>query len=236
MKADLSIIVTSHNIPHEYILECFQSIRDQTISPKEIIFVDDCSSDPRAHADAVSIILPQNVGVAKARDVGVRMSSGRLLLFLDADDKIAPDFIQQSLEAVQTHDIAYTNHVLFGDVEQNRLVVAPDVLTPHDLLGHPQSHDATLKITVSSMMHRRVYESLQGFRSLPVYEDWDFWIRAMAFGFTFRKAHSFLWYRQRKDSRNSRPLSLRATVFHQITEPYVAKNGTICKREDQKDV
>jgi glycosyltransferase involved in cell wall biosynthesis len=55
-------------------------VKNQTIPVKEIILVDDGSDDPRAHSDCTSIILPENQGVAQARAVGVRQSTGRLLL------------------------------------------------------------------------------------------------------------------------------------------------------------
>ncbi len=114
-KADVSVIVTSYNKKPEELIECMDSIKAQTVQPLEVILVDDCSQDPRAHALATSIMLPKNVGVARARDIGVKMSRGRLLLFVDADDKLAPDFIQQCGKVIANKDIAYTNILLFGE-------------------------------------------------------------------------------------------------------------------------
>lgn len=223
MKADLSVIVTSYNKSPDFIVECFNSLRDQTIEPREIILVDDGSKDPRAHADAISILLPKNVGVSKARDIGVRMSSGRLLLFVDADDKLAPDFIEQSLLVMEKYDIAYPNILMFGDVERNKFIESPEFIDPKRLLTEK------CDILVTSMMHRRVYESLDGFKDLEIYEDWDFWIRAMCNEYTFKRAYTILWYRQQKDSRiNSTSLSMRENIFHDITAPYEIKGGKIC--------
>lgn len=234
MKADVSIIITNFNKPFNLITECFDSIREQTWKPREIILVDDGSEKPMAHVDALSILLSKNVGVSKARDIGVHNAQGSLLLFLDSDDRIPPDFIQQSMYAIQTHEIAYPNHVLFGEVEENRLVEPPEELRPEDFIGS-ENGIVTMKLVVSSMMHRRVYENLQGFRDLQVYEDWDFWIRAMCKGYTFRKAHTFLWYRQSKTSRNNISSGLRADVYREITAPYEISGGKIClKMSDSK--
>lgn len=196
------------------------SIKEQTVEPKEVILVDDCSDDPRAHALATSIILPKNVGVAKARDVGVKMSSGKLLLFVDADDKLAPDFIQQCGKVIASTDIAYPNMILFGDVPRNKLVINPSTISKKYLLGRKTS------IPVTSMMYRRVYENLGGFKELPIFEDWDFWIRAAFNGYTFKRANTLLWYRQNKDSRNHANQDLKNKVHHQITAPFKEAKGS----------
>lgn len=223
MKASLSIIVTSYDKPPEQIIECMDSIKEQTIKPLEVILVDDCSKDPRAHALATSIMLPKNVGVAKARDVGVRMSSGKLLLFVDADDKLAPDFIQRCGEVINDCDIAYPNVLQFGNVEINKLEDAPEEVTPEYLLGK------ACGLVVTSMMHRRVYEKLGGFNQFPIFEDWDFWIRAMFNGYTFKRANTLLWYRQNKVSRNKMPQELKTNTHKEITESYAVKDGVLIK-------
>lgn len=226
VPANLSVIVTNYNKTPEQLMECMQSIREQTVRPKEVILVDDCSADPRAHALATSIVLPKNVGVAKARDIGVRMSTGKLLLFVDADDKLAPDFIQQCGRVIMHCDIAYTNLLLFGNVEHNTLVDTPKELTPERIFP------ATCLIRVSSMMYREVYDTLGGFRDLPVYEDWDFWIRAMCQGYTFKKANTLLWYRQIGGSRNGISSDIKSATLKEIVAPYIIEGGKLKKKED----
>jgi len=224
-KADASIIVTNFNKTPEQLVECMESIKQQTIEPLEVILVDDCSTDPRAHALATSIILPKNVGVAKARDIGVKMSVGRLLLFVDADDKLAPDFIQQCGKVIASKDIAYTNILLFGAIERSKLQETPPTLRPKHLFGSTNT-----SVLVTSMMHRRVYEDLGGFRDLPIYEDWDFWLRAMCKGYTFGHANTLLYYRQNLQSRNKVPSELKASVHNKITASYEIRDGFLRER------
>ena len=225
MRADLSIIVTSYNKPHEQLIECMDSIKAQTVRPKEVILVDDCSEDPRAHALATSIILPENVGVAKARDVGVKMSSGRLLLFMDADDKLAPDFIEQCGRVITKADIAYPNVLKFGYIERPTLVDSPPEITPEYIVGRKCG------LVVTSMMHRFVYEKLGGFRELPVYEDWDFWVRAVFNGYTFARANTLLHYRQNLKSRNHLSLEDKTNVHREITAPYKVVGGKLVEKD-----
>lgn len=230
MKADLSIICTNFNKPPEQLIECMTSIKEQTIEPKEVILVDDCSTDPRAHALAVSIILPKNVGVAKARDIGVKMSTGKLLLFVDADDKLAPDFIQQCGRAIaKGADIAYPNMVLFDGIPRNKLIDNPNKLSAKYLLSRKTS------IPVTSMMWRRVYENLNGFDpTLPIFEDWDFWIRAAFNGYTFGKANTLLWYRQNELSRNHGNHDMKMRTHYKITAPYEVVDGRVERKKNGK--
>jgi glycosyltransferase involved in cell wall biosynthesis len=230
VSVDVSIIVVNYNKPHTQIVECFQSIREQTVKPKEIFLIDDCSDDPRPHADAVSILLPKNVGVAMARDVGVRMSTGKLLLFVDADDKLAPDFLEESILTITKCDIAYPKTILFGEVPINKVIRPPDRMKPKNLINYKCS------IPVTSLMKREVYEKLGGFnKELPIFEDWDFWIRAMCNGYSFRKANTFLWYRQNEVSRNNKTLEFKTKIYKQITSNLEIKGDTICRIEPKSN-
>lgn len=225
MTADLSVIVTSYNKPPEQIIECMNSIKEQTVRPKEVILVDDCSKDPRAHALATSIMLPKNVGVAKARDIGVKMSTGRLLLFVDADDKLAPDFIEQCGRVINKADIAYPNVLKFGAIEQPKLVDAPEEITAEYIVGK------SCGLVVTSMMHKHVYKKLNGFRDLPVYEDWDFWVRAVFNGYIFARANTLLYYRQNLQSRNHLSLEEKTNTHRDITAPYKLVGGKLVEKE-----
>jgi glycosyltransferase involved in cell wall biosynthesis len=227
-QCDCSIIICNYNKDQKQIEECIHSVQFQTVSAKEIILVDDHSDKPYAHSSVMSIVLPKNVGVSKARDVGVKMSTGKLILFVDADDMLAPDFIEQCLIHMDKYSIAYPNVLLFGEVERPSLWTLEEEISPEVLISKSN------KILVTSMMHREVYEKLGGFRTLPIYEDWDFWIRAAFNGYTFHRANTILWYRQNGGkSRNSATQELRQNIHHQITAPYSFMDGRIVCRESE---
>lgn len=226
-KANLSIIVTNYNKKHEWLMECMDSIKAQTVPPREVILVDDCSDDPKAHALATSIILPENKGVANARDVGFRQSRGKLILFLDADDRLSPDFIERCGEKIDKSDIVYTDFILTGKVERPKLERTPDEITPQNLLHK----DCPLR--VASMMHRRVYEDVGGFRELPVFEDWEFWIKAMCNDCTFSKANTYFEYRQTNRGRIAISGYTKEEVHHQIIKDYQIKNGKLCLKDSK---
>jgi glycosyltransferase involved in cell wall biosynthesis len=230
LKADLSVIITNYNKPHEWIMECVDSVKNQTVPVKEIILVDDCSSDPRAHAACTSIILPKNKGVANARDVGVRQSTGRLLLFLDADDKLSIDFVERCGEKIKDADIVYTDYILTGAVERNLLKTTPSKLTPKLLMAN------NCPIRLTSMMKRHVYYALGGFANLAIFEDWDFYLRAMALDFKFDKAKSFFEYRQSKQaSRIKQSKYLKEEVYKKIISQFTIERNKLCPNKIQKN-
>ena len=98
----MSIIIPIYNV-EPYILECLQSVANQTIEDKlECILVDDCGTDNsvsvaeeflKTYSGAIHFELlhhQKNGGLSAARNTGVRASHGEYLYFLDSDDTIIP--------------------------------------------------------------------------------------------------------------------------------------------------
>jgi GT2 family glycosyltransferase len=76
-------------------------------------------------------------------------------------------------------------------------------------------------LVVTSLMKREVFETLGGFDSeLPMYEDWDFWLRAIKAGYTFKKANTYLKYRQRTNSRNRKDDEIKRNTLSLIREKH----------------
>lgn len=89
----ISIIIPVYNA-EEYLKQCLDSAIAQTISPKEIICIDDGSTDRsgailKEYADKYAYIhwyKQKNQGAGIARNYGLRLSQGRFVTFLDCDD------------------------------------------------------------------------------------------------------------------------------------------------------
>lgn len=117
-KPLLSIIIPCFNA-ERFIGGCLDSILRSESQNYEVIIVDDGSKDKSReilknyeHLPQIRILyLDQNQGPAKARNLGVKNSSGRYIFFLDMDTKIAGDCLKavvdgfknnQNLGALQT--------------------------------------------------------------------------------------------------------------------------------------
>lgn len=103
----VSVIVTCYNYA-EFIAESVRSVHAQTYERFECIVVDDCSTDetPAVVAAVLAELkdtrlrylrLPRNVGQLGAQSEGFRESSGKFVVFLDADDLLFPRFIERHL-------------------------------------------------------------------------------------------------------------------------------------------
>jgi glycosyltransferase involved in cell wall biosynthesis len=222
-KADLSVLITCYN-KEAYIDEAIKSILENTIKPLEIILVHDGCDNPVAHVHAKTLILPKNVGVVKSRDEAVRLSKGNLLLFLDGDDKLPPNFIQKCILEMPKADIVYPDMFLwYVNTDKNIYMDAPNTINPTVFF-------TKCGIPVSSMMKRNVYTELGGFGDYPVYEDWEFWLRALSKGYKFRRGNTFLYYRQIPNTRNRQGNEIKEQVYAMIKKKYHIVKGKICQK------
>lgn len=87
---DVSVIIPTYNRAR-LVVEAIESVLHQTAPPREIIVIDDGSTDetPRAlesFGNRIISIHQENQGVGAARNRGLAMAQGRYLAFLDSDD------------------------------------------------------------------------------------------------------------------------------------------------------
>lgn len=105
-KPVISVIVPVYKA-QEYLPDCLASVRAQTFSGWECILVDDGSPDgsgalcdEAAAADSrFSVIHKQNAGVSAARNSGLEAARGDYIVFMDADDALAPCALALALNA-----------------------------------------------------------------------------------------------------------------------------------------
>lgn len=99
----ISVIIPVYNA-EAHIVACLDSILAQTFSDIEVIAVDDCSTDASAEILAeyqnkdgrLRVLRTEaNSGQGTARNIGIENAEGDYLSFVDADDLIAPDFLER---------------------------------------------------------------------------------------------------------------------------------------------
>lgn len=99
MQPLISIIIPVFN-GERFVRKCIESTLIQTLSELQIIIVDDGSDDRTleilnklaAEDKRIMVIHQDNGGVSKARNVGLQAVAAEWVLFVDADDTIAPDY------------------------------------------------------------------------------------------------------------------------------------------------
>ncbi len=162
----------------KYLLQCLESIQDQTYAELETVVVDDASTDPSTidvidhlvREGEVNVIqLHTNVGPGAARNVALREAKGRYILPVDADNLLLPDAIQrlvnQLRNAGERVGYIYPNLQFFGN--RKDYFEAPE-FNLHHLLNINYCDTC-------SLVDRDVFDAGIRYSEAKIgHEDWDF--------------------------------------------------------------
>lgn len=105
----ISVIIPCYNAA-AFVARAVESVEKQDYPNKEIIIVDDGSTDTTRDElsrlsieyPAIQLILSENKGACAARNIGFDKSAGEYVLFLDADDELLPQKISSSVRLLTT--------------------------------------------------------------------------------------------------------------------------------------
>jgi hypothetical protein len=199
----VSVVVPCFNYGG-FLAGAVESVLAQTYRDFEVIIVDDGSTDDSlavarrlaATHKQVTVHAQENAGQpAIARNNGIALARGEYILPLDADDVIAPDFVERLVSALdedETISIAYGDQQNFGEDA-----------TFHQ---HPEYDFARLALTnligVASLYRREAWVDAGGYATnVRGYEDWDFWIGCGEHGHVGRRIPGAVFgYRVREGS------------------------------------
>ena len=108
----VSIIVPIYNA-EKYIDECITSIIHQSYTNLDIVLIDDGSADTslsylrkwESQDNRIRLFSQNNKGVSFTRNRGISLAKGDFLAFIDADDIIAPDFVEVLVDLLTTNKV-----------------------------------------------------------------------------------------------------------------------------------
>ena len=182
---DIAVIIPAYNAA-AFLRDCLDSVLEQTLPAREIVVIDDGSTDATVNVaatfgPAVRVVSQPNAGAAAARNRGGRETTSAWLAFLDADDL----WIGRKLELQSTAQLSSQAELVYSDrynigehalpERQSRLKVLPEGEIFSALLL-----DGNMITTSSVLMSRRAFEELGGFCEDPALlpaEDYDLWLR-----------------------------------------------------------
>jgi glycosyltransferase involved in cell wall biosynthesis len=114
----VSVIITTKN-EEKNIGNCLKTIRCQSMKNIELIVVDNCSKDKtveiaRKHGAKVYLKGPER---SSQRNYGAKISTGKYLLYLDADMILSPNVIEECIKKCETNQIAalYIPELIIGE-------------------------------------------------------------------------------------------------------------------------
>lgn len=135
----VSIIIPLYN-RKDMISRCVESVCRQTYRNLEIIVVDDGSTDGcdevleslKKSDERIIIIRKENGGVSSARNCGLDVATGDYVQFVDSDDAILPETIDENVSAMEKYN---ADCVVFHSVRGVPAGPCPDFVECRDLVG-----------------------------------------------------------------------------------------------------
>lgn len=104
----VSFIITTYNLPIEMLRECVESITDLSlsVSEREIIVIDDGSdfspvNELTEMAPDIIFVRQPNQGVSVARNLGLKIATGKFIQFVDGDDRLINAPYEHCLDIVR---------------------------------------------------------------------------------------------------------------------------------------
>lgn len=117
----VSVVIPIYNV-EKYLRKCLDSVVNQTLKDIEIICVNDCSTD-----NCIDIVKEyvkkdnrikvvnneKNLGVGLSKNIGINLSNGEYISFIDSDDYIENNYIEELYNSAVKYnaDVVFTNNL-----------------------------------------------------------------------------------------------------------------------------
>lgn len=203
MSVLVSIIVPCYN-QAAFLDDCLQSVLDQTLLDWECIIVNDGSRDDTeiisqkwiAKDTRFKYLLKENGGLSNARNSGIEIAKGEFILPLDADDKIANNYVALAFNEFK-NDLSLK--IVYCDAEKFGTETGIWDLKPFSIKVLALQNI----IFCSAMFKKADWERVSGYDSKMIYgyEDWEFWIAILKNGGNVKKLNIIgFYYRMKPNS------------------------------------
>lgn len=112
MNPKVSIIIPVYNA-EKYIQRCINSVLKQTYKNVEIIAINDGSKDSseeiilqmqQENQEIIKYYNQENQGISKTRNRGIKLATGKYIMFMDNDDYIDNDYVETFVKEAENKD------------------------------------------------------------------------------------------------------------------------------------
>lgn len=220
-----TVVIITHNYAR-YLKTAVESVLEQTLRPN-ILIVDDASQDETSQVvEELRTEWPgsfdyfrtdTNHGLARIRNLAAQLVATEWIVYLDADDWLATDFIEKGEEWLDRHagaDVLTTDMFIVRDGSDPIVRKADEPLTWFDLRRRNG-------VVQTSFIKRNWIPRLGGYDPGLDFEDWDFWIRLVKNGGRIRRLPGPHVYR-REHGGNKSKICDESGATRQVREKHPA--------------
>ena len=178
----ISVIIPTFN-RKKTLGRAIQSVMNQSLSPFEILIIDDGSNDGteewvKENFQNIKYIYQNNRGVSSARNKGIENAYGDWVAFLDSDDEWLPNKLYEQVKAIESNPgmkFFHTNEIWI------RNGIRVNQMKKHKKYGgyiFEKCLDICRISPSSALIQKEVFDNIGIFdESLRVCEDYDLWLR-----------------------------------------------------------
>ena len=179
----ISVVIPFFKVEN-YIAQCIESVVRQTLSEIEILCIDDNSPDEsinivRDYAKKDSRIRifqhENNKGLGAARNTGIKNAEGEYIFFLDSDDWLLEDGLQQLYQTAQKYEVKTVSAPLKCYFEATHSYKKTRVKKTGSLILTDDNF-LTLEYNAFKLFHKSIFENLDiRFPDRLIHEDVEFY-------------------------------------------------------------
>ena len=163
----VSVIIPVYQV-ESYLERAVDSVLAQTLEEKEIILVDDGSTDAspqicdcyaQSHPELIRVIHKPNAGLGMARNSGVEAAKGKYIAFLDSDDAVEPEMYEQLYQKAEAgnYDIVMCDvNIIY--VEENRQSLSRSYPSEEIDLPDYIANGNNITYSVNKLFRREIWE------------------------------------------------------------------------------
>jgi glycosyltransferase involved in cell wall biosynthesis len=225
----VSVIMPCHNETDNYFINAADSILKQTYQNLELVIILDNPSNnslvelgnlyTKKDARVQFFINRENIGLAATLNKGLRIAHGQIIARLDADDIALPDRFQEQIQYLTEYDLVSTNFAFINDkgtIIRHRVFPSKSEDVKRYLL-----EVADCMYHTTWMGRKSLFNTLQGYREIGPFEDYDLLLRAVKHGFRLCNLKQELTYYR----INAKGISYNNKIRQHIGSEFIRQNA-----------
>lgn len=159
----VSIIIPVYNV-EDYLEKCLESVLNQTVTEIEIITINDGSTDGSldilnkyAKLDSrIKIIDQKNKGLSGARNSGIKVAKGDYIVFVDSDDTIEKETLEELLSFATKNDLDIVVYGYTKLYENGEIIAKPNF--GNKIIDNDEARRMSLSLKLSPMACNKFYK------------------------------------------------------------------------------